>query len=210
MVIRKTVVKRNKSKKKVILLCAGVVVLLLIALVVSELTNTTYLLHERKAVSSTIAPPSTTTKHYTKPDDEKATAPSTAPDPAPTPSAPSTTAPKEGDATSATNNAPLIEPYGNFVSNHAPGKNGSPSTETSVCLTTPGAKCYIAFTSADNPAVVKTLAAGTADGNGAVYWNNWDVKAAGFTNGVWHIKAVATLNGQTKTTTDAINFEVQL
>jgi hypothetical protein len=56
--------------------------------------------------------------------------------------------------------------------------------------------------------VIKTLPTQTADANGTVIWD-WDVKQAGFDTGTWQITAVATLNGQTKTTNDPIKLEVQ-
>lgn len=203
------IVKKSNKKKKIILSATAIIVLAGV-LTITELTDTTTLLHERKAVSSTIAKAS-------NPKDDKngvpsgdkldnASSQSSAPESTPNPGSP-----KEGDTpTNNGSSAALIEPYGNFVSNHTPGKNGSPSVITSVCVTTPGAKCTITFTSAANPAVVKTLEAGTAGADGAVYWNNWDVRAAGFTNGAGNIKANATLNGQTKSAADSIAFEVQL
>jgi cytoskeletal protein RodZ len=204
------IIKKRHPKKKIILITLGVIVGLAVIVVATELTNTTHFFHARRAVSSTIVPASTGTNKKNTSSADKESAPSTDPTPQPTDTNTSSGSPKEGDSTSnSSTNAPLVEPYGNFVSNHSPGKNGS-SIETSVCLTTPGAQCSITFTSTANPSVVKTLAAGTADSSGAVYWNNWDVKAAGFTNGTWQIKAVATLNGQTKSTADKTNFEVVL
>jgi len=99
----------------------------------------------------------------------------------------------------------LLAPYGNFVSNHNLG-NGRPTTEQSVCNTTPGASCYIKFTKSDGS--VKTLAAQTTDNNGTTIWN-WDVKDAGFSAGSWQITAVASLNGDVKTTTDPTPLEIQ-
>lgn len=203
------IVKKSHKKKKIILGAIVTVVVLVGGLAVTELTDTTYFLHDRKAVSSTIAAPTTTDKPKSSGSD-KSTTPSPSPaTPNPQPTGGAAGSPKEGDATTNTN-APLIEPYGDFVSNHTPGKNGAPTVVTSVCVTTPGAKCTITFTNAANPSIVKTLAAGTADGSGTVYWNNWDVKAAGFTSGIWHIKATATLNRQTKSTADGAAFEVHL
>jgi len=184
---------------------AGVVALVAIL----EITNVTYFFHDRKAVSSTISQataikPSTTGATSDTKSSSSAAKPNTATNSTPSPSATST------KDTPATGTAALAAPYGDFVSNHKPGQNGSPTIETSVCTTTPGAKCYIKFTSATDPSVVKTLAAGTADANGTVYWNNWDVKAAGFTSGTWNIEAIATLNAQTLSTPDKITLEVHL
>jgi cytoskeletal protein RodZ len=109
---------------------------------------------------------------------------------------------------SATNTTPPIEPTGTFVSNHYPGKNGDPTTEQSVCNTTPGATCFIQFTQGS---VVKLLAPQTVGSDGATYWS-WDAKAAtsiGLTAGSWNVSAVASLNGQTQTSDDAIALVMQ-
>lgn len=99
----------------------------------------------------------------------------------------------------------LLTPAGDFVSNHNPGSNGSPLSESSVCTTTPGATCQITFT---KDGVTKLLPAQVTDQGGSSYWNNWTLQQYGLTPGSWQIKAVATLNGQTKTATDAINLTV--
>ena len=174
---------------------------LVLAVPILELTDTTYLFHRKKAVSSTIASPSSSNSPSSSSNKGNSLA-------SPSSNQTSTdTSAKAGTATSG-NNSPLLVPYGNFVSNHNPGQDGAPTTETSVCITTPGASCYIKFTNGDG--VVKTLAAGTVDSTGAVYWNNWDVKTAGFTNGTWQIEAVASLNDQTKSTKDDKPLQVQL
>jgi hypothetical protein len=92
----------------------------------------------------------------------------------------------------------LIAPYGSFVSNHSPGKNNTLTDEESICNTTAGATCYIQFT---NNGSTKKLDSKIADSFGSVTWD-WDVKNAGFAAGSWQITAVATLNGQTKSTAD--------
>lgn len=108
-------------------------------------------------------------------------------------------------ANSAVSNLPLYAPQGAFVSNHSPGKGGSPTAETSVCNTTPGATCYIIFS---NGATTTKLPAKTADSNGTVYWY-WDVEDdAHLSAGSWTIKAVATNGTETKTTTDNIPLRV--
>ena len=101
----------------------------------------------------------------------------------------------------------FLAPSGSFVSNHRPSLSGNtaPTEEVSTCNTSPGAKCYIEFGQGN---AVKKLDVQTADSSGSVNWI-WDVAKAGFTEGSWQIKAVATLNGQTKTTEDSFVFEVQ-
>lgn len=88
-------------------------------------------------------------------------------------------------------------PYGNFVSNHHPG-GSNPTSEASVCITTPGAACHIEFTLGSQ---VKKLDTETTDSSGSAYWY-WDTKNAGLTSGSWTITAVAELNGQTAKATD--------
>lgn len=211
--MRHTIIKKKNQKKKRFIMAGVILAVLIAGIAILETTNTTYFFHERKAVSSTIAGPTTSTAKKTDssvpPADEKTTAP--APDTSPKPATGDTNgSPKEGDSPSnPATNAPLVAPYGDFVSNHKPGKNTS-TLVTSVCNTTPGAQCTITFTSTADPRIVKTLAPGIADSSGSVFWNNWDIKQAGFTNGTWLINATATLNGKTLTTPDKTNFEVSL
>jgi hypothetical protein len=100
--------------------------------------------------------------------------------------------------------AALVSPSGNFVSNHKPGQNGAPNSETSVCDTTPGASCYIQFTNNDT---TKKLDAQTASADGVAIWY-WNVKDAGFSAGSWKVSAVATFNGQTQTSNDVVTLEI--
>jgi len=97
-------------------------------------------------------------------------------------------------------NLPLYTPYGDFISNHHPGQNGAPTSESSVCNTTACAKCYIRFTQGST---VTSLPAKTTDSKGTAYWQ-WDVKSAELSSGNWTVTAVATLNGQTKTAQDPL------
>jgi hypothetical protein len=107
----------------------------------------------------------------------------------------------------ASANVSLLTPSGTLVSNHRPSLSGtsSPSSEQSVCNTTPGAVCYIEFTK-DNE--VKKLPAQTTDPTGATFWS-WDVKQAGLSVGSWKITAIVTLNGQSKSFTDSLSLEIQ-
>src|SRR5690606_17218727 len=102
--------------------------------------------------------------------------------------------------------ANLITPFGNFVSNHRPNLSGSPAPNTlsSVCNTTPGASCTISFT---KDGTTKSLPAQTADANGATYWN-WKLQDIGLTTGTWKVQANASLNGQTKSASDALDLVV--
>jgi hypothetical protein len=108
--------------------------------------------------------------------------------------------------TTSTNTVLLI-PTGGFVSNHHPNLSGSPAPNslTSVCNTTPGATCEITFTKGD---VTKSLPSETTDAGGVAYWNNWTLQSVGLSAGSWQVKAIASLNGQTKTALDALALMV--
>jgi len=101
-----------------------------------------------------------------------------------------------GNSSAATS---LTVPFGDFVSNH---KAASGDVEYSVCNTTPGATCYIEFTQGTT---IKKLDVETADNTGAASWS-WTVNLG---SGSWAINAVASLNGQTKSTTDSRQLVVQ-
>jgi hypothetical protein len=101
---------------------------------------------------------------------------------------------------------PLYSPYGAFISNHHPNLSGhpAPSSESSVCNTTPGATCYIKFT---NGSLTTKLPSRVADSKGSAYWS-WDVKTAGLTAGNWTVTAVASLNGTVKSTQDPMQLTI--
>lgn len=99
--------------------------------------------------------------------------------------------------------ADLIAPTGNFVSAH---KNVPlNATLSSVCNTSAGAKCKIVFTSGET---TKSLPEQTTDLGGSTFWNSWTPSSIGLTSGEWSVQAVATLNDQTKSTSDAMKLEV--
>lgn len=105
----------------------------------------------------------------------------------------------------AASTAPLLSPYGSFVSNHHIPLGSSPVIEQSTCNTNPGAACYIKFS---KDGVVRNLATQTTDASGVTSWT-WDVQQAGLTQGSWQITAIASLGSQTKTTNDSLNLEIQ-
>jgi hypothetical protein len=115
------------------------------------------------------------------------------------------TSPKQSAAAPSPTSDLTLDEAQTFVSNHTPGQNGSSTTEQSTCNTTPGATCYIEFS---KEGVVKRLDSQVADSSGQVIWN-WDVNKAGLTSGSWSIKAVAELNGQVKSVTDARSLVIQ-
>jgi hypothetical protein len=116
-----------------------------------------------------------------------------------TPSSSQDTSQKDPNAVRATiSTTTLATPSGTFVSNHSPGQNGSPTIEESQCITTPGANCYIEFV---QDGITKKLDVKTVPSSGSVTWF-WDIKGSTIGPGSWQIRAVAALNGQTKTTVD--------
>lgn len=155
---------------------------------VLEATDTTHIFHQTKAVPITAG-------QQTK--GEPATSNSTTTGPSQT----------SGEKTSMINSsAYLIEPNGNFVSNHHPNLSGSPAPNLiqSNCNTTPGASCQIIF---EKTGTIKKLPAQVVDGGGATYWT-WKLQDYGITTGSWTVKAEASLNGNSKTATDALTLEV--
>ncbi len=174
-----------------------VLVAAVLAVLILEATNTTHLLHKAKvpAVIPVNSSPNQSPGEQTEDSGSASTSKGT----------------KDSQATGGSENSgssalPLYAPYGDFVSNHSPNLGGSPapSSESSACNTTPGASCYIKFT---NGSVTTRLPTKIADSNGGVIWQ-WDVKGAGLTTGDWTVSAVASLDGQTKTTADPIMLKV--
>ncbi len=100
----------------------------------------------------------------------------------------------------------LITPSGNFVSNHNPNTSDPRQlTEVSVCNTTPGAYCNIQFI---NGGTTLSLNNSLVGSTGSVSWS-WNINTIGLYQGSWTVKAVATLNGQTKTAVDQIPLTIQ-
>ncbi|MHB1864849.1 MAG: hypothetical protein ACYCPS_01630 [Candidatus Saccharimonadales bacterium] len=116
-----------------------------------------------------------------------------------------------GSSTTSINNSStyetLIQPNGNFVSDHHPNLSGYPlsNIETSVCNTTPRSYCQISFSM---NGITHNLAMEQTDAGGAAYWNNWSLQSIGLTSGSWKITATATLNGQSKSTNDPLDLVV--
>ena len=122
-------------------------------------------------------------------------------------SANNTTPQSTSAPTSSVSSTPPANPSGSFVINHSPNLGGSPnsSKEQSTCITTPGAACYIEFAK-DND--IKRLPAQTTDSSGAAVWE-WDINDAGLSEGSWTVTAVASLNGQTRSTADHLTLEIK-
>lgn len=196
--------KRTTKKSRVRALI--LVVVAIIALVaILELTNTTHFFHAQKAQSGTIptivsqtSKPSSTNSSSTPSTDTSSSTSNSS-------NSTSQSSPKDTSGGVANSDASLIAPYGSFVSNHSPSLSASPPTkELSSCSTSVGASCHIEFTQGN---VTRKLESRTVDNSGTVSWL-WDVSQAGLTAGTWKVTAVASLNGQTKSTTDQLTLEV--
>lgn len=178
----------SKLTKRPLLLMTALV--LVVASVVFGLTR------KHESVSGTI--PSDSTSNPAANNSDKTTVPSA-----------SSTSNSSSDSAKSTGlnstSSPLNAPWGNFVSNHSPGKDGAPTSEVSTCNTTPGATCTVQFIKGG---VSRNLETKTTDSNGSVSWS-WDIKDANLSSGKWQITAVATLNGQSKSTSDQLSLEVQ-
>jgi len=96
----------------------------------------------------------------------------------------------------------LIKPYGLFVSTHKPTPSGQ---VLSTCSTSPSTNCSIEFIMGSE---TKKLPGQITGGDGTTSWL-WSIKQAGLSAGSWQIKVTATLNGQTLSTVDQTNLEVQ-
>lgn len=103
-----------------------------------------------------------------------------------------------------TSSTSLIDPSGDFVSAHTISLADHPSL-TSVCNTSPGASCKIVFT---NGSTSKSLPLQTTDRGGSTYWNSWTPSSIGLAAGNWQIQAIASINGQTKSSADALPLKV--
>jgi hypothetical protein len=176
-------------------LAALAVIVVLVA--VLELTNTTHFFHKQKTPPVI---PTSKVSNQLSPNNSSTT---------PSPSSPASSGPvsdKTPSSSAGSGSAPLIAPYGTFVSNHHPGDN-SPNDEISYCYTTPGAACYIKFTKSGSGETTR-LASQTTGSDGSTSWS-WNVSNdAHLGSGHWEITAIATLSGQTKSTSDSLELVV--
>lgn len=180
------------GKKSLLIGLAGIIVVI----AVLELTNTTHIFHKQKVPP--VIPAHTNNGHPIS--NSQASSPTSN-------STSNTNATSESPPPSVANHT-IVTPFGNFVSNHFPGQNGTSTSEASVCNTSPGATCYIKFTNTATGENTQ-LTPQTADAQGYTSWY-WDVsKDAHLSSGKWRITAVATLGNQTKSTDDALNMVIQ-
>lgn len=202
---KKRPTKKSSTHRRLISIISIAIATIVILLAALQLTHVIHLFGSApaKATIPTSSVHSATSNSGSKA--KSSTKTSTAPTTTASRGSSSTSSKQEVASPTSTTTAPLVAPEGSFVSNHHPGQNGSPTTEVSVCDTTPGAICYIQFT---NGSFTRTLSSQTADGEGTVTWD-WDVSNPAFPAGSWQITAIATLNGQTKTTSDTQALEVQ-
>ncbi len=192
------VIKRRRFSKRALIAIAVLLIVVIVA--VLELTNTTHFFHKQK-VPATIPVAKTSANARAK---AKSTADKSAAASAVT-GQPDAQSDKSQASASPDSSLVLVQPFGNFVSNHRPGQGGTDTKEQSACDTSPGASCYIQFTNTSSGVTTK-LPSQTVGTDGSTIWN-WD--AGILSSGEWEIKAVAALNGQTKSVTDGTKLEVQ-
>jgi hypothetical protein len=176
-----------------IIIGAAAILAVAILLATLELTGTIHFFHHG---------PYQTANQYTKGEPQGRSSGSGSQTSSPAPQ--QSSAPSDGlkSVAGGSSNAPLLAPFGNFVSAH----HVSLSTPiNSVCNTTPGAVCSMSFTM---NGTVKSLRAATTDQGGAAYWNGWTPNSIGLTAGTWKIQATATLGKQTKTSSDAMDLVI--
>lgn len=180
------------NKKSLLIGIAGLIVIVAIL----ELTNTTHLLH-KQSVPPVIPAHSNTGQPISS---------SSTSSPA---SSVSNSGPSQNNVSPAeTANHTLIAPFGNFVSNHFPGQNGTSTSEASICNTSPGATCYIKFTNIATGENTQ-LTAQTTDAQGYTSWY-WDTsKDAHLYSGQWQVTAVAALGSQVKSAEDPLKLTIQ-
>ncbi len=172
---------------------AVIIVVVSAALVLlSEVSGWTHLFHHAKIV---------TASQYTK--GEPATSSQSTGNN--TSSANGTTPPANSSDKSSPNGSgvELQTPTGTFVSSHTVSTS---SNISSACSSTPGATCIISFSN-DNGSTI-SLAKEVTDPSGAAYWDSWSPKSIGLTSGTWHISAIASLSGQSKSATDSRDMVV--
>lgn len=129
-------------------------------------------------------------------------------------SSPANTSPDKTPVTNTNSGSPmassspgeLATPTGTFVSNHRPSlTNVDLAKEESVCNTTPGATCEIAFS---KDGTQRSLGAKTVNTSGVTIWD-WTPSSLNLTTGSWQIDVTVSLNGKTKSAVDATALMVQ-
>ncbi len=184
--------KTPKQKKiRTVLILATLLVAILALL---EVTNVTSFFHKSKTPATTTFSDTKTANQQTKGESQTNPTTSNKQDQQP------------GNDKFSDFTGTLLEPSGNFVSNHHPNISGQPAPNQiqSGCVTTPGADCQITFTSSGG---TKTLPLQKTDKGGATYWT-WNLQDIGLTEGTWKVQAKATLGSQVKTSDDAIDLVV--
>ena len=183
---------RTSSQRRVALIVIASLLLLAVTVVGLEISNTAHLLHHLPTPVSA----SQNTKGEPIIDAPKNSSNSTG--------APGTaTIPGDKTNRTGTSGLSLLDPSGNFVSAH---KNVPVSSVlSSVCNTTPGANCVITFTKGN---MTKSLPKKVADQSGAAFWDSWSLSDIGLTSGTWAVAAIATLDNNSKTVSDALELTV--
>lgn len=184
--------------RKNILRLTIVLLLLSSILFILEVTNTTHFFHKDKTINITPSSKTPTVGGGSSFSD-KGSQSAQNNVPASSISSPSSSTQNESKSTPST---AITSPSGSFVSAH---KVKLDSPIVSVCNTTPGATCKISFANSD---ISRDLPLTTADASGKAQWENWTPQSIGIQPGTWSITATSSLNGQVKSTQDALQLEV--
>ena len=195
---RPSIKSKKRIPKKYLLITLFAVIGISIILTVLEVTNTTNIFHKEPASSLSDTTADSPSKGEKKPSKDET--PKNESEGTPSTNTGTEEKTSEQPATPSPT-AQLAAPHGDFVSSHRVGKN---TMITSVCTTTPGAKCEIIFTM---NLVQKTLSVEQTDSSGNVYWD-WKPSDIGLSSGTWKITAKSTLGNQTQTASDVIPLEV--
>lgn len=136
---------------------------------------------------------------------DAASVPTSTPRPEPTEMA-STTGGVSSSTTPGPSGSDLLAPTGTFLSSHRLSLSGSdvPSRARSVCHTTPGATCVIAFSMAGTS---QSLPAQQTDSSGDTSWD-WSPGDLGLGVGHWDVRITASMGSSTSSVDEAIGLEV--
>jgi biotin carboxyl carrier protein len=191
--------KKPKHLKRRVLLPTAGLIIIIAAIAGLELSDTTHWFHSAKAPAAqhTASQPSGPANAVQENKQAGSSAPSTSPSPA----VPSSNDTKITSPTPA--NVKLLAPRGTFANEYDVGEGQQMS---STCNTNSGVYCKIVFT---KDGVSKSLPKRLTDASGNASWA-WKPKDIGLTPGTWHIKAIATYQSQTKTTSnDPLTLKVR-
>lgn len=169
-----------------------------------------------ESASTTTAPAETTTTTSTTvadpdgdtPDGPDAPAEPSAPEDPEQPATSTDGDPEPPDTTTEPDGSsePLRDPSGTFLSSHRLSLSGAgaPDRGRSVCRTTAGATCTIAFT---RDGQTRELPPRTTDSSGTAEWD-WSPAEIGLSPGHWDVRITASRGDQQRSVREAMGLEV--